>query len=183
MTQYTVRKDRMYSHLYKIHNIKGDLTTCNVCRKLASELNLIHPRKTLHPERFKSDRSTCSGCNLVLRAVDYDSYECAVDADDVWAAESKDHLKGVIDTLAGKDVGENMDSESGKLLIELKKQKGLIEKVVYSSISCPEREVVFADDDIKHHDCKRKAFVMMKRIKLAHLNPEAGSRNLRGPIH
>jgi hypothetical protein len=81
-----------------MHNLKSDLTTCNVCRKLVSELNLMNHRKILHPERFKSDRITCSGCNLELRALDFDNHDCGVDADDVQAAESQTHMKGAMDT-------------------------------------------------------------------------------------
>ena len=71
-----IKQKSLYGHLYKMHNITSDLTICNVCRKLVSELNLMNHRKTLHPERFKSDRITCSGCNLVLRALDFDNHEC-----------------------------------------------------------------------------------------------------------
>ena len=122
-----------------MHNIKSDLTTCNVCRKLVSELNPMNHRKTLHPERFKSDRITCSGCHLVLRALDFDNHDCGVDADDVRAAESQTHMKGAMDTFVRKDtVEKNMDAESSKLIIEIKEPNGLMEKVVSNSILCPE---------------------------------------------
>ena len=76
-------------------------------------------------------------------------------------------MKGAIDTFVRKDtVEKNKDDESSKLIIEIKEQTGLMEKVVSSSILCPECHLFFAGDDIKHHDCKRKAIVMMKRIKL-----------------
>ena len=124
-----------------MQHIRSDLTTCNVCRKLVSELNLMNHRKILHPERFKSDRITCSGCNLVLRALDFDNHDCGVDADDVRVAESQTHMKGAMDR---KDtVEKNMDAESSKLIIEIKEQNGLMEKVS-SSILCPECQLFFA---------------------------------------
>ena len=104
----------------------------------------MNHRKTLHPERFKSDRITCSGCKLILRALDFDNHDCGVDADDVRVAKSQTRMKGAMDTFVRKDtVEKNMDAESSKLIIEIKEQNGLMEKVS-SSILCPEWQLFFA---------------------------------------
>ena len=63
-----IKQKSLYGHLYEMHNLKSDLTTFNVCRKLVSELNL-----------------------------DFDNHDCGVDADDVQAAESQTHMKGAMD--------------------------------------------------------------------------------------
>jgi hypothetical protein len=48
-------------------------------------------------------------------------------------------MKEAMDTFVRKDtVEKNMDDESSKLIIDIKEQNGLMEKVVSNSILCPE---------------------------------------------
>ena len=46
--------------------------------------------------------------------------------------------------------------------------------------SCPECQLLFAIDDIKHHECVRKSFVKIKKLKLSDSNPEDFATNSMG---
>eukprot|EP00092_Neocalanus_flemingeri_P012318 GFUD01013278.1.p1 GENE.GFUD01013278.1~~GFUD01013278.1.p1 ORF type:complete len:687 (+),score=173.03 GFUD01013278.1:65-2125(+) len=168
----TVKVKSFTKNLKLVHRVKPAMTKCNVCRRQMAKSNLLHHRKLFHPERFKSDKINCSGCTTLLRAVDFDSHECGCGVGssavtEQGCVEAEDE-KSWADSLKKRtrlpDLSYNLDLAKQ----DLEKHDAQCGKVC--SYCC----IVFAGNDIKHHDCQRRGFVRIKRVDI---NSENTTRN------
>jgi len=72
-----VKNKSLTNHFRFVHKTnRSALTNCNICNVRIAEALLLEHRKSQHPDRFKYDLITCSGCQTKVRAVDFDAHEC-----------------------------------------------------------------------------------------------------------
>eukprot|EP00092_Neocalanus_flemingeri_P041355 GFUD01045029.1.p1 GENE.GFUD01045029.1~~GFUD01045029.1.p1 ORF type:complete len:719 (+),score=198.19 GFUD01045029.1:60-2216(+) len=194
----TVKVKSSTKHLKLVHRVKPAMTKCNVCRRQMAKSNLLHHRKLFHPERFKSDKINCSGCSTLLRAVDFDSHECGLGAGDEATEEqgcveednersrannSKkspqlpkinlfyDDEKSRADILKKSPKLPNLDNDLDQTNHLVKNDARRDGEV------CGECCLVFAGDDIKHHDCRSRCFVRINRLDMKPAKSEDKNRN------